>query len=82
MIIDLDPITTKYISLPRELSQLCCSSFIAGVLHAVLEALGFDSKVTAHTQPAEGYPSRTVFLIKFDSSVMSRENSIGNLSKA
>lgn len=63
MIIDLDPITTKYIALPKELAHLSCNSFVAGMLQAVLCALQFACEVTAYTQPAVGHPNRTVFLI-------------------
>ena len=41
MIIDNDPIVTRSISVPRELSQLSCSSFTAGIVEAVLDGLGF-----------------------------------------
>lgn len=76
MIIDLAPIAAKFISLPKDLQQLCCSAFIAGVLEAVLQSSGFPAKVSSHCQPAEGHPSRTVFLIKFAESVMERENNL------
>jgi hypothetical protein len=76
MIIDLKPMTAKYISVPKELSQFCCSAFIAGMIEAVLTAMSFPAKVSAHTQPQEGYPSRTVFLIKFSAEVLSREQDL------
>ena len=41
MIIDNDPVVTRSISVPREMSQLSCSSFTAGVVEAVLDGLGF-----------------------------------------
>lgn len=63
MIIDLDPVTTRFISMPKELAHLSCNSFIAGMLQAVLSALQFSCEVTAHTQPTAGHPCRSVFLI-------------------
>ena len=41
MIIDNDPAITRSISVPREMSQLSCSSFTAGMVEAVLDGLGF-----------------------------------------
>lgn len=43
MIIDNDPPITRHISVPRDMSQLSCSSFSAGVVEAVLDGLGFVS---------------------------------------
>src|ERR1700722_18556531 len=41
MIIDNDPVIERYISVPRDMSQLSCSSFTAGIVEAVLDGLGF-----------------------------------------
>ena len=41
MIIDNDPPITRNISVPRDMSQLSCSSFSAGIVEAVLDGLGF-----------------------------------------
>lgn len=43
MVIDNDPSITRNISVPRDMSQLSCSSFTAGVVEAVLDGLGFVS---------------------------------------
>ena len=43
MIIDNDPVITRNISVPRDMSQLSCSSFTAGIVEAVLDGLGFVS---------------------------------------
>lgn len=45
MIIDNDPSITRNISVPRDMSQLSCSSFTAGVVEAVLDGLGFVSNL-------------------------------------
>jgi hypothetical protein len=45
MIIDNDPVITRNISVPRDMSQLSCSSFTAGIVEAVLDGLGFVSPV-------------------------------------
>jgi hypothetical protein len=41
MIIDNDPSIERHISVPRDMSQLSCSSFTAGIVEAVLDGLGF-----------------------------------------
>ena len=41
MIIDNDPPITRYVSVPRDMSQLSCSSLSAGIVEAVLDGLGF-----------------------------------------
>lgn len=41
MIVDNDPPITRNISVPRDMSQLSCSSFTAGIVEAVLDGLGF-----------------------------------------
>lgn len=40
MIIDNDPPIERHISVPRDMSQLSCSSFTAGIVEAVMDALG------------------------------------------
>jgi trafficking protein particle complex subunit 5 len=41
MIIDNDPLIDRHISVPKDMSQLSCSSFTAGIVEAVLDGLGF-----------------------------------------
>lgn len=41
MIIDNDPPIERHISVPRDMSQLSCSSFTAGIVEAVMDGLGF-----------------------------------------
>lgn len=90
MIVDNDPLIERHISVPRDLSQLSCSSFTAGIVEAVLDGLGFvgtrlsshilslrrsqPARVTAHNTPTQQYPSRTTILIKLESSVLERED--------
>ena len=74
MVIDNNPVMSQFISVPRELKQLNCNAFIAGVIEGVLDAGYFQCNVSAHTVPRDGFPLRTVFLIKFDPAVIEREN--------
>ncbi|KAJ5973512.1 hypothetical protein N7481_010722 [Penicillium waksmanii] len=58
---------------PREMNMLNCAAYIAGVIEGVCDGCGFEAKVSAHNQPTEMWPSRTVFLLRFGDSVMERE---------
>ncbi|OQD74849.1 hypothetical protein PENDEC_c009G06730 [Penicillium decumbens] len=73
MITDNDPLVNTYISVPREMSMLNCAAFVAGIIEGVCDGCGFEAKVSAHNQPTEMWPSRTVFLVRFGDSVMERE---------
>lgn len=43
MIIDNEPILSRYFCPPKELAQLSGSGFMAGVIEALMENLGFVS---------------------------------------
>lgn len=43
MISDNDPVLSRYISVPKELSQLNCNAFVAGIVEAVLDGCQFVS---------------------------------------
>ncbi|ODQ67864.1 hypothetical protein NADFUDRAFT_81000 [Nadsonia fulvescens var. elongata DSM 6958] len=73
MIIDNDPLINRFISIPKDMSQLSCAAFCAGIIEAVLDGALFQATVTAHTVAMDNYPTRTVYLIKLDSSVLQRE---------
>ncbi|PHH86999.1 hypothetical protein CDD83_9447 [Cordyceps sp. RAO-2017] len=74
MIIDNEPLVNQYISVPREMSQLNCAAFVAGVVEGVCDGADFPARVTAHTV-GEGdmWPGKTVFLVKFRPEVLERE---------
>ncbi|KAM0450774.1 hypothetical protein ACHAPV_004083 [Trichoderma viride] len=74
MIIDNEPLVNQYISVPREMSQLNCAAFVAGVVEGVCDGADFPARVTAHTVgEGEMWPGKTVFLVKFRSEVVERE---------
>ncbi|KAL4816964.1 NO signaling/Golgi transport ligand-binding domain-containing protein [Aspergillus spinulosporus] len=73
MITDNDTLVNTYISVPKEMNQLNCAAFVAGIIEGVCDGCGFEAKVTAHNQPTEMWPSRTIFLLRFGESVMERE---------
>ncbi|KAL1897397.1 Trafficking protein particle complex subunit 31 [Sporothrix stenoceras] len=84
MIIDNEPLVNQYISVPREMSQLNCAAYVAGIVEGVCDGAGFPARVTAHTvgkaEEGEMWPGKTVFLVKFEPSVLEREAYLGNKS--
>ncbi|KAH0598664.1 hypothetical protein MHUMG1_03968 [Metarhizium humberi] len=78
MIIDNEPLVNQYISVPREMSQLNCAAFVAGVVEGVCDGADFPARVTAHTV-GEGdmWPGKSVFLVKFRSEVVERDGLLG-----
>ncbi|OAA59002.1 bet3 family protein [Niveomyces insectorum RCEF 264] len=81
MIIDNEPLVNQYISVPREMSQLNCAAFVAGIVEGVCDGAAFPARVTAHTvgraEEGEMWPGKTVFLVKFEPSVLEREAYLG-----
>ena len=104
MISDFDLFVTKYISVPKDMGQLNCAAFIAGIVKGALDGAGFPARwvmcqsatsgdsflfsachtryvlclwcfrVTAHFVAVKGAPRpKTTILMKFDSSVLLRE---------
>ncbi|KAF2723740.1 TRAPP I complex [Polychaeton citri CBS 116435] len=80
MIIDNEPVVNSYISIPKEMSQLNCAAFVAGVVEGVCDAAGFPTDgVTAHWGAAEGeemWPGKTIFLLRFKEAVVEREEAL------
>ncbi|GEQ67499.1 hypothetical protein JCM33374_g1164 [Metschnikowia sp. JCM 33374] len=73
MIIDNMPLVSKFISIPKEYGDLNCSAFVAGIIEGALDSSGFHANVVAHSAPSAEAPLRTVFLVKFDDSLFTRE---------
>jgi len=61
MIVDYEPITSSFVSVPSDLGQLSADAYISGIIAGVLEGSGFPARVTAHTVPMEEgeYPSKS-----------------------
>ena len=66
------PVTNRFVSVPKDMGNLNCAAFIAGVVRGVLNSAGFKSTVSAHTVAAD-VGVKTVYLVKFDPEVMARE---------
>ncbi|KAI2623374.1 putative SPP30 protein [Hypoxylon sp. NC1633] len=81
MIIDNEPLVNRYISVPKDMSQLNCAAYVAGIIEGVCDGSAFPARVTAHTvgkqEEGEMWPGRTVFLVKFAPEVMEREGYLG-----
>ncbi|KAF1815548.1 trafficking protein particle complex subunit 5 [Eremomyces bilateralis CBS 781.70] len=83
MISDNDPLVNGYVSVPKEISQLNCAAFVAGVIEGVCEGAGFATDgVSAHWAEGAGggedmWPGKTIFLIRFREEVMEREEILG-----
>ena len=78
MIIDNEPLVNTYISIPKEMSQLNCAAFVAGVIEGMCDACGFSTDgVTAHwSEGDELWPGKTIFLLRFRESVIEKEDAI------
>lgn len=76
MIIDNTPLTNQYISVPKEMNQLSVAAYIAGIIEGVCDGAGFQCKASAHNTATDVWPNRTVFLIKFEDSVLEREREL------
>lgn len=44
MISDYDLFINKYISVPKDLGQLNCAAFVAGIVKGVLDGAGFPAR--------------------------------------
>lgn len=85
MITDNEPLVNQYISVPKEMSQLNCAAFVAGIVEGVCRGCGMGAGVSAHWVSGEGgggggkgageemWPGKTVFLIRFEEGVVERE---------
>lgn len=79
MIIDNEPVVNSYISIPKEMSQLNCAAFVAGVVEGVCDAMGFPTDgVSAHWADGgdEMWPGKTIFLLRFKEGVVERDEAL------
>ena len=85
MVIDNEPVVNAYISVPKEMSQLNCAAFVAGIIEGVCDGAGFATEgvhaISVAEQEGEEkgglWPGKTVFLIKFKPEVLEREEILG-----
>ncbi|KAL8763197.1 MAG: hypothetical protein Q9184_000914 [Pyrenodesmia sp. 2 TL-2023] len=73
MISDNEPLVNQYISVPKEMNQLNCAAYVAGIIEGVCDGCGLKAGVSAHNGGTEMWPGKTVFLIRFEEGVVERE---------
>jgi hypothetical protein len=53
MIVDYEPLTSTYVSVPSDFGQLSVDAFMSGIIAGVLSGAGFTARVTAHSVKLE-----------------------------
>lgn len=53
MIIDYEPITSTFVSVPANFGQFSADAYISGIVAGVLDGAGFSANVTAHSVKLE-----------------------------
>ena len=78
VISDRTLLVNRFISVPKDLGDLNCAAFAAGVVKGVLEDAGFPAEVSAYYATVEGQARpRTNILMKFAREVLEREQRLG-----
>lgn len=74
---DRELLVNRFISVPKDLGQLNCAAFVAGIVKGVLDDAGFPAQVSAYYAPVDGQARpRTNILMKFHPTVLEREQRI------
>ena len=86
MIIDNEPLTSTFCSVPADFGQLSVDAYMSGIVAGVLTGAGFSARVTAHSVAIEESETKkdstgllpprkekAVFLVKFDKDVLERD---------
>ncbi|MGK3747150.1 MAG: hypothetical protein ACI8RD_009538 [Bacillariaceae sp.] len=53
MIIDYEPLTSTFCSVPADFGQLSADGYMSGIVAGVLDGAGFSARVTAHSVALE-----------------------------
>jgi hypothetical protein len=72
-IYEREPLTNRFISVPKEFSHFNCATFVAGIINGILDGAEFQCDVSAHFNTAQGGATRTVYVIKFEKEITKRE---------
>mmetsp|Transcript_16315 Transcript_16315/g.48690 ORF Transcript_16315/g.48690 Transcript_16315/m.48690 type:complete len:170 (+) Transcript_16315:273-782(+) len=54
MIVDAQPITNCFVSVPNHLGQLNCAAYMAGIVMGIMDSAQFAARVSAHSMPDLG----------------------------
>jgi hypothetical protein len=49
MIVDYEPLTSTFVSVPSDFGQLSVDAYMSGIISGVLSGAGFGARVTAHS---------------------------------
>ncbi|CAJ1329473.1 unnamed protein product [Effrenium voratum] len=72
MLNDKALLVNRFISVPKDLGDVNCGAFVAGMVEGMLRSAEFPGSATAHTVEEPSGTSTTI-LIRFEESVMARE---------
>lgn len=53
MIVDYEPLTSTFVSVPSDFGQLSVDAYMSGIVAGVLTGAGFSARVTAHSVKLE-----------------------------
>ena len=53
MIVDYEPVTSTFVSIPADFGQLSADAYMSGIVAGVLSGAGFEARVTAHSVQLE-----------------------------
>lgn len=53
MIVDYEPLTSTFVSVPPDFGQLSVDAYMSGIVAGVLTGAGFSARVTAHSVQLE-----------------------------
>lgn len=53
MIVDYEPLTSTFVSVPSDFGQLSVDAYMSGIVSGVLSGAGFTARVTAHSVKLE-----------------------------
>lgn len=53
MIVDYEPLTSTFVSVPSDFGQLSVDAYMSGIIAGVLSGAGFSARVTAHSVQLE-----------------------------
>jgi hypothetical protein len=53
MIVDYEPITSTFVSVPADFGQLSVDAYMSGIICGILAGAGFTARVTAHSVQLE-----------------------------
>ncbi|KAM0671783.1 Trafficking protein particle complex subunit 31 [Ordospora colligata] len=63
IIMDMDGIFSRFMSVPQSWDAFCADSVVCGLLEAAFTASGHQADVVVFPRPTEKYPNRVVFQI-------------------